>query len=182
MASSRPRPEQGKHRIKGALEGGDFRLQLIKISGHQEGKFLAAEELEFLFDGAKLLAVAVLDVEAGHAVGPAGLQVGIGGNQAHFEGGFGRQSAQGLVLWRRDLPIPAGERKGEARVGNPARHFGRAVGCQFHIGQEAIENGAEPRVEIALKGLLEQIGKQEGGRDKQDDGYDSGGEDQTEGK
>ena len=59
---------------------------------------------------------------------------------------------------------------------------GEPSAAKFHIGQKAIENGAEPRVEIALKGLLEQIGEQEGGRDKQDDGHDSGGEDQPEGK
>lgn len=81
---------------------------------------------------------------------------------------------------RRDLPIPARQRNGEARIGNLARHDRRTVGRKFHIGQEAIKNGAEPRIEIAFKGLLEKVGKQEGCRDKQDDGYDSGGEDQPE--
>ena len=87
MASSRPRAQQAEHGIKGAAKRRDFRLQLIKISGDKEGELiLAAEELEFLFDGAQLLAVAVLDVKAGNAARIAGLQIGLGGNQALFEG------------------------------------------------------------------------------------------------
>ncbi len=47
--------QQGQYAVKGALERPDFVLQLVKISGHEEGEFLAAEELEFLFDAAELL-------------------------------------------------------------------------------------------------------------------------------
>ena len=52
----------------------------------------------------------------------------------------------------------------------------------FDIGEQAVHDGAQARVEIALKGCLKQARQQDRGADKQDDGDDGGRDDKPEGK
>jgi hypothetical protein len=62
----------------------------LPLSAHQiavqERTHPRRRKLEFLFDGAQLLAAAVTDIETGNASAISGLQIGIGGSQAYFEG------------------------------------------------------------------------------------------------
>ena len=113
----------GPARIKGALERRIFGFQLVEIAGDQEREFIAAEELEALLDGAELRAVAVLEVEAGNTVGATvGKSASVGSRRCSREDSEARSLS--VRCGRRHLPVPAGQRQGEARIGNPAWMIG----------------------------------------------------------
>src|SRR5438552_3526727 len=64
------------------------------------------------------------------------------------------------ALGRRHLPVPAGQRQREARIGKQVLYAGRAISMHFDIGEQAVHDGAQARVEIAFKGCLKQARQQ----------------------
>ncbi len=68
----KPQPQNAQHQDQRVSVNPNFTFELIEVAGHHEGVLLiTAAELVRLLDAAKLGAIRVEQVEAGHAVGIA---------------------------------------------------------------------------------------------------------------
>ena len=139
------------------------------------------EQFVALLHDAQARAIDVVEIEMRDAVGIPHRQIFRTRHQALLQK-RGRGEIGHAALGRCHLPVPAGKRQREARVGEFVLDAGRAVALDLDIGEEAIHHGAQARVEIALERCLEQARQKHGGADEQDDGDDGGRDDEPEGE